>query len=417
MRLAAFIVAILFAQLLFAQNVDTPRLQLNELIAEVLGSNPEVLAAQKRYEAARQRPAQARSLPDPMVSFGWNASGQPWPGAGLGTEPTANIGVMASQELPYPGKLRLKGIVASKEADAEAQQFRAAQLSVISRLKQAFYRLQHAYAMLDVLERNRTSLESLLRVTEARYSVGKAAQADVFRAQTQITVLETRIVQIERERRSREAELNSLLSHRQGSHLRRPEEPHMQPLAFSEAELLTKVGGMAPMLARDQKMIERAQSALSLARKDYYPDFTVNGGYYNMGSMPPMYMFRADVKVPLRLGRTRAEVAERNQELAGAKYTYEATARSLEYRIRDEYNAAETAQKLLDLYLRTALPQARLAVESSLASYQTGSLDFTAVLANEVAAFEYEMNYHEQMQEFHLSLARLEEMTGVELIK
>jgi cobalt-zinc-cadmium efflux system outer membrane protein len=415
MRFSAFVLAVAFARTLLAQNADVPRLRLGELIAEGLNRNPEVLAAQKRYEAARQRPAQERSLPDPMVSFGWNASGRPWPGAGLGTEPTANIGVMASQELPYPGKLRLKGVVASKEADAEGQQFRTVQLNLISRLKQAFYRLQHAYAMLDVLARNRSALESLLRVTESRYSVGKAAQADVFRAQTQITMLEARIVQIERERRSREAELTSLLSRPQNVALGRPEEPHMQPLAFTESDLLAKTSGMAPMLARDQKMIERARSALSLARKDFYPDFTVNGGYYNMGSMPSMYMFRADVKVPLRLGRTRAEVAERNQELAGARYAYESDARSLEYRIRDEYNAAETAQKLLELYLKTALPQARLAVESALASYQTGTLDFTAVLANEVAAFEYEMNYHEQMQEFHLALARLEEMTGVEL--
>ena len=182
-------------------------------------------------------------------------------------------------------------------------------------------------------------------------------------------------------------------------------------------ELMATTGGMAPALTRDQKMIERAQTALSLAKKGFYPDFTVNAGYYYMGSMPAMYMFRADVKLPVRLGRNRAEVAERVQQVSEARHSYEATARSIEYRIKDEYLAAETAQKLLDLYSKVAMPQARLAVESSLASYQTGTLDSTAVLANQVAAFDYEMSYHEQMQEFHLALARLEEMTGVELTK
>jgi len=37
------------------------------------------------------------------------------------------------------------------------------------------------------------------------------------------------------------------------------------------------------------------------------------------------------------------------------------------------------------------------------------------VLAGYVAAIEYEMGYHEQIQEFHLALARLEEVTGVRL--
>ncbi len=88
----------------------------------------------------------------------------------------------------------------------------------------------------------------------------------------------------------------------------------------------------------------------------------------------------------------------------------------MQYRIRDEYLGVETAQKLVELYSKVVMPQARLAVESSLASYQTGGTDFLPVFINELAAIDYEMNYHEQMREFHLALARLEEMTGVELI-
>jgi outer membrane protein TolC len=239
----------------------------------------------------------------------------------------------------------------------------------------------------------------------------------VFKAQTQLTVIEARIAQIERERIGREAEINALLNRRPGTPVSPPEEPHMMPIGFNIDELLARAREAAPALARDQKTMERAQTALNLARKDYYPDFTVSGGYYYMGAMPPMYVFRADVKLPLRRAKTRAQITERSEEIAQTRYGYEATARDLEFRIKDEYTAADTAQKLLDLYERTVIPQARLAVESSLASYETGATDFLSVLSNHVAAFEYEMNYHEQMQEYHLALARLEELTGVELTK
>ena len=77
------------------------KLDLSQLVREALERNPEILAAQKKYEAARQRPAQEGALPDPMFSAGWNSSGNPLPGAGLGTEPVANIGAMLSQPLPY----------------------------------------------------------------------------------------------------------------------------------------------------------------------------------------------------------------------------------------------------------------------------------------------------------------------------
>jgi outer membrane protein TolC len=416
MQSAAYWLALLPAIAAFGQ-IGEKRLNIDALVTDALRDNPEILAAQKKYEAARQRPAQERSLPDPMFSLGWNSSGNPLPGAGLGTEPIANVGAMVSQEIPYPGKRRLRSAVAEKEADIEAQQFRAVELNIVSRVKQAYYRLQHAYAMLGVLTRNRDALRTLLRATEARYSVGKTAQADVFKAQTQLTVIEARIAQIERERIGREAEINALLNRRPGTPVSPPEEPHMMPIGFNIDELLARAREAAPALARDQKTMERAQTALNLARKDYYPDFTVSGGYYYMGAMPPMYVFRADVKLPLRRAKTRAQITERSEEIAQTRYGYEATARDLEFRIKDEYTAADTAQKLLDLYERTVIPQARLAVESSLASYETGATDFLSVLSNHVAAFEYEMNYHEQMQEYHLALARLEELTGVELTK
>src|SRR5438309_1089617 len=86
-----------------AEAQTPPRVSLADVVNEALATNPEIVAAHKRYEAARQRPIQERSLPDPMVSAGYSANGRPWPGAGLGTEPTSNIGVMVSQDVPYPG--------------------------------------------------------------------------------------------------------------------------------------------------------------------------------------------------------------------------------------------------------------------------------------------------------------------------
>ena len=415
MRFAAFWLALLpFSVVVFAQTA-AERVDIEPLIAEAMRRNPEIRAAQKKYEAASQRPAQERALPDPTVGFGWNSSGNPLPGAGLGTEPVANIGMMVSQEVPYPGKLRLRAEIASKEAEADAQEYRATALGVISRLKQAYHRLHHAYEMADLLELNRELLRSLLRTAEARYSVGKAPQADVFRAQTQLTLLETRLVQFEREKKSRTAEINSLLNRPADIPLGRPRDTTVEPLDVTVEDLLAKARAAAPSLAREQKMVERAGSALNLARKDNYPDIVVNGGVYSMGSMPVMYMFRADVKLPVHRAKIRAEITERTQSEEEAKRSYETAARSLEYRVRDDYAAVETAQKLMNLYQGTLVPQARLTTESSLAAYSTGTADFSSVLAGYVAAIEYEMGYHEQIQEFHLALARLEEVTGVRL--
>jgi len=394
-----------------------PPLNLHELVEEALQRNPGILAAQKRLEASRQRPAQQSALPDPTVSFGWNASGNPLPGAGLGREPTANIGVMASQELPWPGKLRLRGVIAKQEASAEEEQVRAVELNVVSRLKQAYHRLHHTYEMQELLERSRDVLRNLLSVTEARYSVGKAPQQDIFKAQTQLSMMETRLIQNESERRAREAEINSLLDRPQDAPLGQPPDDPVEALSFTLEELQAKAGAAAPELRRDEKMLQRAETALTLARKDYYPDTTLNAGYYNIGSMPPMYMFRADLRIPLYYRRKqRAAETEQAAGVVEARRNYEASSQSLLYRIKNDYLAAETSSKLMTIYSKTIVPQARFTAESSLASYENGTTDFLNVLNNYMAVFDAEMSYHEQMQEFHLALSRLEELTGVELM-
>lgn len=392
------------------------RLELSDLIEEARRNNPEILAAQKRYEASRQQPRQAGSLPDPTLSLGYASNGNPLPGTGIGTQPTSNIGFSFTQEFPYPGKRRLRGEISSKGADAEFEQYRMVERDVIVRLSQAYYRLQHTYPELEVVGRNHALLETLLRIIEARYAAGLGAQQEAFKTQTELTILETKRMQIVRERRAREAEINSLLNRPSGTPLPEPVEPHVHEIAMTLEQIKAHGADSSPELRRDQKMVERSELSLNLARKEIYPDYALTGGYYYMGSMPPMYQFRADVRLPIYSGRKqRAEVTEQAQRVAEARHEYTAASQSLSYRIEDAYLTAQTAFQLLNLYLNTVIPQAHLALQSSLTAYQNGTADFLSVFTNHIAVVDYEMNYHEQMLNFHLALSELEELTGLKL--
>src|SRR5207248_9897831 len=173
----------------------------------------------------------------------------------------------------------------------------------------------------------------------------------------------------------------------------------------------------APMLRRDQIMIDRSQLEVDAARKEYKPDFAVAGGYYYMGAMPPMYEFRFDVKVPLQRAKRAAAVAEQLSIVEQARRTYDSTRLGLQDRIQEDYQMASTSVRLAMLYRDTVLPQARLALESSMASYQTGAVDFLSVLTNFGAVLDYEMTYVEELAAFHVAASRLEETTGALLVR
>jgi outer membrane protein, heavy metal efflux system len=393
------------------------RLTLNTLVAEALDRNPEIRAAQKRYEGLRQRTRVEGALPDPMIGIGWNSSGNPVPFQGVGREPVANVGLMVTQQLPYPGKRGLRQKIAGTEAEAEWQRYLEAQLSVMARVKQAYFRLQHTWEMEEVLGRSREWLRKLLEIAQIRYSVGKAMQADVLRLQTQLSLLETRSIQYEREKRAREAELNALLNQPVDRPLAEPLDPHAEPLLVPLEELYASAADTSPLLRREEKMIQRGEAAVSMARREFWPDFAITGGYYYMGVMPAMYMFRLDMNIPVWWNRKqRPAVTAEVQSLNQSRHNYEAASRGLQARIRDDYLMATTSLKLLGLYRDTVIPQATLTFESSMSSYETGSGTFSDVLMNAMTAVEYEMNYHEEMLNYHVALARLEEITGRELL-
>jgi outer membrane protein, heavy metal efflux system len=391
---------------------------LNSLVEEALRNNREILAAQKRAEAARQRPAQASSLPEPMVSLGYTSVGGPWPGAGLGREVSSNAGLMISQEAPFPGKRKLRGEIAAKEAGAEFQQYLEVRLSVEARLRQAYHELHHARVGIEFVRRYQGLLETIIKISEARYSVGRAMQQDIFKAQTQLAVFEAQLLRYQRDATGKEIEINALLNRPQNGHIDTPEDMTAGELPATLEEMLAHARTQSPMLARERANVEGAQLSTNLARKEYYPDYVVSGGYFNQGGMAPMWQFRVDFKLPAYFwGKQRAMVNEKAAELSAARRDYESVGVSVEARIRDDYAAAQTARKLVDLYQKAAIPEAQLALESSRAGYETGTLDFLSVFSNFMSVVDYEMMYHEEVMRFHVALARLGEMTGMELEK
>jgi outer membrane protein TolC len=397
------------------ENADAAFVSLESLLSELLARNPELQAARKRWEALQKRPGQESALPDPTLRFGWASAGTPFPGSGLGVDPVANIGFEVAQMFPFPGKRALRGGIARREADSESFIYRGAELGLVARLKSAYYELQFLYEAIDVLTRNKILLERLAKVAEARYSVGEAMQQDLIKSQLEVSLIETRLLELQRRRQSAAAEINSMLNREPGAALGRPQ-PAGEVPALPPLEALQGAAREAsPVLRAQRANIDSRQMAVDLARREYYPDFEVMGGYFNQGSMKDMYEFRVQMNIPVFFARKqRLGVEEAAVRLNEAKKTYRSNEQTIGFRLRDQYLAAETSRRLMDLYSKLIIPQGNLALESSLSSYGTGKLDFLSVLSNFTTILENEMNFYESRAQYLRALATLQELVGSE---
>jgi len=146
---------------------------LASLIEEAKNKNPQILAAGFAYKAARNGPKLASALPDTQLMFQQLAVGSPRPFAGYTNSDFAYIGIGASQELPYPGKRKLRSEVAAREADSLQEQTESRSRDVVAQVKAVYFRLSYVQGAIQVLQHHDQVLGEMQQIAESRYRVGQ----------------------------------------------------------------------------------------------------------------------------------------------------------------------------------------------------------------------------------------------------
>jgi outer membrane protein TolC len=191
--------------------------KLAYLEAEVERNNPRIQAARHAWQAAAQVPSQVSTLPDPQVMVQQFSVGSPRPFAGFSNSDFAYIGFGFSQDLPYPGKLRLRGEVAQREADVVKERYDSVRRTVLGDLKAAYFRLGYMEQTLIILERDSQLLHEIEQAAEARYRSGMGNQQDVLQAQLESTKLLREVTMRRLEKGQLEAQLKQLVNRPQAS--------------------------------------------------------------------------------------------------------------------------------------------------------------------------------------------------------
>jgi cobalt-zinc-cadmium efflux system outer membrane protein len=394
-----------------------PTARLEELVREAIARNPEIQAARRSADSKRARIPQAKAWPDPTLTFAYGGNVLP-PFTLMRDDPSSARQVMAEQMIPYPGKTRLRGEIAAREAAAEGTMIEETARRVAAEVKQAYFDLYFTDQALATLGKDRQFLERLAKVAEIRYSVGKGAQQDMIRAQVELARLTERQTMLEQTRRTLEAQLNSLRDLPADAPVGPTLDVRSSPLLQTPEELQSAAESTFPALQRQQAMIEGSQLAVNLARKEVKPDFSVGYTYMQRAGMPDMYGLTFSTSLPIfRRSKQDPAIREAALNLEAARRREASQLTLLRYRVKQEVIEAEAADRLMKLYEQALVPQSRLALESSLASYETGEIDFQAVLGNFSTILEYELNYHRQLANHEKALARLEELTGLELVR
>ncbi len=374
-RRAVVVVLLVAAGAQAAEPAGDPALE--RLAEEVLERNPELLALEAELAALRQRPVQARALPDPMLALTWVNDG--W-SPSLGRRDMSTLGVMWSQELPRGGRRALAAQAATLEAAQGEQALARKRRELRAAAERAYAALLLSRERLALAHEQGAAWRQIEGVARARYAVGLSAQQDVLRAQVELTRIEQLQARQAAEAEIALAELNQLRDQALEAPFETSARLAVAPAPADEAALLDELRTQSPELQATRLQVEREATAVLLAERLRQPDLSVQAGYMHRGALDPMWQAGIGLRLPLRRAARHGALAEAQARREAARLRLAGQELQLRFRTRARLTRLRALEQQARLYGDGIVPQDRMSVEAALASYQAGKVPFLAVL-------------------------------------
>lgn len=347
-------------------------LRLGDVVRIAGANRAEVEAARARADAAYQRIGVVGALEDPMLS----PSIDHLPFMLMG----ADWSVTVEQRFPLSGVLGNRRRVAEAEASRLKSDASRTSLDVQADAIRSFLMLYEQREMNRILQEQEQLAKELLAASNARYSSGNGAQADVIRSEIEIARLSAGLKASKAQIAAAEAMLNTSLgraAHEPVPALEYSGTEAMPPPAEVVIQIVT---AQRPELAAGSAEVRRAEAETDVMKSMYLPMGMVRVGpaYTMSDGMGVMAM--VGISIPLWRGKLKSGVAEAEAMTRMARADLEAMRRMA------EGEAASTRQELIAarerwLALRDdVLPRARQAIAPTLASYSSGQLPMVSVV-------------------------------------
>ncbi len=393
---------------------------LHRLVQEALKANPDLQAAEARWQMNERKVIPAQSLADPQLSFDF--SNYPIDSFAGDKTPMTGKDLKLSQKFPFPGKLASKGKMADEQARWYQEAYRDRRLQLAKKVKDAYYRLYFQEQAIAITKKNIGVLDDFIRLTETKYEVGKGLQQDVLKAQVERSKLMDKLFTLKQQRETDLADLNTLLDRPTTSPLGPLPEVRMIPVTASAADLQQRSKQHRPLYTAYRALVARFKAQKKLAKLDYWPDFNVWAGYRFRESVPgdpergtDFASVGVTINLPLFRKKREEAVAEADSGVRMALHQYDEFRNKVFFGIQDSYAQMTRNRQLTDLYQKGIIPQAEQSYNSALAGYQVGKVDFLTLMDNLLTLFRYRIDYYRALTDYQRDVARLEATSGVTL--
>ncbi|MEZ6184077.1 MAG: TolC family protein [Planctomycetota bacterium] len=396
---------------------------LTDYVALALRRNPALQAQSQRWRADLERVPQARSLPDPELTYG-----------GFIEQVETRVGPQrhrfgVSQMVPWPGKLAERSAMALEESEATRARTDAVRLRTVYQVARAYADYYYLASERAVTDETLTLVRHWESVAQTRFRAGaQAAHRDVIKAQVEIGRLEDRLATLNDARKPHVARLRSLLNVPATFEIPWPSSVPATSLAVSDGEVLALIERHSPLLAELNRKISARERGVDLAWQSYLPDFMFGFEYIETGpavrnamgvrpsgSGDDAMIAKFGISLPIWFGRYESSVSEARARLRAAELDRADAENSLEASAARALFDYRDAERKLRLYRDSLVPKAEQSLKATSAAYEAGAGDFLDVLDAERVLLEFHLSRERALADRVRSFTELEMLTGTDL--
>jgi len=326
---------------------------------------------------------------------------------------TDNNILKLSQKLPFPGKRRLRGEIATHEVAIAREEVRRAEVMTRADVKKAYFDLWQVHQNLLIYSHEKELAAQFATIAEKKYAVGQVSQPDVLRAQVELTRLINRVTTQTLKLGEVRAMLNGLLSRPPEALLGIPQDAPQPVVKQTLAELTELTLKNRPEIAANTAAIARDTGMLALSRKAYFPDFEVYvERFFNSGRKDGVGVILS-ATIPLAYReKYDAGVAEASARLSASQADLRAAQDTALAEVKGALVRAQTAVELVNLFRQTHIPQAEQTLDSSRISYQTSKVDFLSLIDSLRVVEQVHLEHIAAAADFEKAYADLERAVG-----
>jgi outer membrane protein TolC len=394
----------------------SPGATVQSLLDYARGANPEFALMQREADAAGARVTPAGNLPDPSFSIEWRditKDGEINPT--LSPSRVGSTKYTVRQMFPWPGKRDLARSAAEASATQTSEAARATWNELAMKLKVAHARRWELAQRREIAGEIDALLGQLESITRTRYAGGLAAQADAVRALSERTMLRGELISLGAQARSADAMVNGLLARAPDAPLAAPNGLRLPADELQFVRLAERLRDRNADLAVDRARIDGAERSRDITYRNRYPDFSLAVSPIQKGGRLADWDVMFEITIPLQQGTRRAQEMEAEAMLAAANARREATLQRALGELGTALAQLEGAREMERLTETSLLPQTRVNLQAALAAYETGKVDFAALLEAERQVRQAQLSLLAAKVEAQMRLAEIERLIGEDL--